>query len=332
MADVSGWDANKWAALISQPGSPARNATLAAMLEKLAAADPDRAMALAQAEGNLKLREDLVQASLHGWARTSPTNAANWAINLADPNAREMALSTVFAGAVAADPEEAVRVGKLVIAQNPDEAAGYGSRLIDALCAGGDFDKAAQMAASGEAQTRSGWMGEAYSKWAGFQPEEAAEAADAIADPEARNEALHGIVGGWSEADPAGLVDFVTQLPADIERDSLVSQSLERWAKEDPAAASQWMNTRDPGPDSDQGVAAVATMGSIKPEVAAGWAESVVDPALRSETLVTVLRNWLPNDLSAAENYFNSTQNLLPEDRQEIAGVIATLKGQTASE
>ncbi|HEX4343084.1 MAG TPA: hypothetical protein VH255_06820 [Verrucomicrobiae bacterium] len=315
--------------MTSQPGSPARNAALVAMLEKLAAADPDRAMALAKAEGNLKLREDLVQASLHGWARTAPTNAANWALALQDPNDRERALSTVFDGVVAVNPEEALRVGNLVIAQNPDEAAGYGARLIDALCAGGDFAKAAQMASSGGDQTRSAWMGEAYSKWAQFQPEQAADAANAIADADTRIQALHGIVGGWSEADPAGLVDFVTQLPDGSDRDSLISQSLERWAKVDPTAASQWMNNRDPALDLDQGMAAVASMDSLKPEVAVGWAESIVDPKTRSETLVTVLRNWLPDDLSAAESFFNSTQNLLPEDRKEVAGVIAALKAQS---
>jgi hypothetical protein len=82
----------------------------------------------------------------------------------------------------------------------------------------------------------------------------------------------------------------------------------------------------------DEGVAAVASMDSLKPDVAIGWAESVVDPKLRSETLVTVLRNWVTVDLATAENYFNTTHDLLPEDRQELAGVIATLKGQTAAQ
>jgi hypothetical protein len=218
------------------------------------------------------------------------------------------------------------------MAQNPEEALGYGSSLIDALCAGGDFDKAAQMAAGGDGATQSPWMSEAYSKWAEFQPEQAGNAAEAIADPTLRSEALHGIVGGWSQADPAGLVNFVMQLPSGTDRDALISQSLETWAREDPAAASEWIGNRGPEADLDQSEAAIATIDSISPQVAVGWAESVVDPTLRSQTLASVLRNWLTVDLGGAENYFNSTQNLLPNDRQEIAGVIATLKGQTASE
>src|SRR5260221_10045562 len=40
---ASGWDETQWQMLLSQPGTRARNGALAAMLEKLAALDPDRA-------------------------------------------------------------------------------------------------------------------------------------------------------------------------------------------------------------------------------------------------------------------------------------------------
>lgn len=331
-APLSGWGEHQWQHLLSQPGTPTRNTTLADLLEKLAAVDPTRAMTVAQAEGNLKLREALVQASLRGWARSSPTNAASWALALPDSNDRERALSTVFTGAVAANPDGAVALGLSLIRNNPDEARGYGSSLINALCDAGDFETAAHMAAAGDEETRSGWMAGAYSRWAEFQPAQASQAAAAIEDPDVRNQALHGIVGGWAEADPAALVQFVMQLPSDAERGSLLSQSLERWVKHDPEAASQWINSHETGPDTDQGAAAVATMDSLKPDLAISWAVSVVNPKLRSETLVTVLRNWVTVDLPAAERYFQTTKDLLPEDRQEITGVIATLKGQSASQ
>ncbi len=326
------WDEQKWNDLCAQPHTPAGNARLADMLEKLASQDPDRAMKLAQATGNFKLKDLLVQSALHGWARTSPTNAANWALALTDSNQREQALSSIFDGAVATDPALALQVGKFVLAANPDEAAGYGSRLIDALSEAGDFSAAAQMAAGGDAQTRAGWAGEAYSKWAEMQPDQAAQMAAAITDPDARNEALHGIVGGWAETDPAALVQFVTQLPADTSRDSLMSQSLERWARVDAKSAADWINSQPPGAGLDQGMAAVATTQSLPPETAAEWAEYVTDPQLRSQTLVTVLRNWITVDATAAQNYFNATTDLTPEDRQEITEVIKAMQGNVAAQ
>jgi hypothetical protein len=68
-------------------------------------------------------------------------------------------------------------------------------------------------------------------------------------------------------------------------------------------------------------------MDSIKPDVAASWAESIANPKLRSETMVSVLRNWATTNLAQAREYFEKTKDLTPEDRTEIAGVIATLSG-----
>jgi hypothetical protein len=324
------WDEKQWSQLLAQPGTPARNAALTAMLEKLAAVDPDRAMALAKAEGNLKLRDSLTQATLRGWARLSPTNAAAWALALPDANARETALSSVFTGLVAADPAQAVNLGKLLIQQNPNEALGCGSRLVDALCDAGNFEAAVQLASGGDKEQRSFWLAGAYSKWAEFQPEQAAAAAAAITDPDLRNEALHGIVGGWAEADPVALVQFVTKLPSETDDGSILSQALQYWVKHDAAAASQWINSHESGPAMDEGVAAVAIMESIKPDVAVGWAGSIVNPTLRSETLATVIRSWMTDDLPAARQYFENTKDLLPEDRQQIAEALATLGGQSA--
>ena len=331
----SEWDESQWQRLYSQPGSVARNAALAAMLEKLAAEDPQRSMAMAQGVNNLKLRDALVQASLHGWALLSPTNAANWALALSNPTAREAALTSVFAGALAADPDGAVRLCNLVCQQDPGNAAGYGSRLIDAMCEAGNFDAAAKLAAQGDGATqRSIWMAEAWSKWAELQPDQAAAAAVAITDPDARNEALHGVVGGWAAADPAGLANFLSQQPAGGDRGLMLGQALQSWVGEDPVAAANWINghTADFGPDLDKGVEAVATLNTIHPDLAVNWAESIDDDQLRSAALADILRNWVQTDLSAAQKYFETTQDLQPADRQQIAEIIAGMNSQAAAQ
>jgi hypothetical protein len=331
-ASLPGWDEKQWEQILSQPGSPARNAAMAAMLENLAMVNPDRGMSLAQGEGNLKLREILVQAAVRGWARTSPTNAAQWALALSDSNDRERALSSAFAGMVVADPNAAVQFGKSLIHDHAENSVSYGASLIEALGDAGHFETAARMAADGGEGIRSGWMASAYSRWAEFQPDQAAAAASAITDPSIRNEALHGIVGGWSAADPVALVHFAQQLPADHDRDSILSQALGSWVKRDPEEASRWINERGTGPELDEGVASVATLESIKPDVAVGWAESVANPKLRSETLTMVIRNWLSTDLQAAHRYFENTKNLLPEDRQELTEVFSNFSHEAASQ
>ncbi|MGA2787068.1 MAG: hypothetical protein ABSF60_06030 [Verrucomicrobiota bacterium] len=330
----SEWDENRWRELMSQPGTVARNAALTEMLRKLAATDPKRAMALAQAEGNLKLRADLRQAALSGWASTAPGDASDWALALGTPSERSTAMSTVFASAAAANPDEAVRVAKQLMEQGVDGVEGYGSSLIDALCAAGNFATAAQFAAGGDAGERRGWLGEMYSQWAGLQPEQAAVAAMAINDPDIQNAALHGVIGGWAEADPAALTQFLSTTPPGSDRGQMMGQALWNWVKIDPAAAADWINNSDMGADLDQGILAVASRDlsedNYTPSTAVSWAESINDAALRSEALRNVLRNWLFIDRAAATSYFNTTTDLLPADREQIGSMISDLSGNTA--
>lgn len=325
---ADGWNEQDWQRTKAQPASPANTAALATMLEKLAVTNPQQSMGLAQAETNLLLRDIFVQAVLRGWAKSSVVDAARWVVALPISSAREAGLISVFSSAAAVDPEQAIRTGNALAAEYPGEAVGWGGHLIDALCQTGNFHSAAEFAASGGVGVRSFWLGEAYSKWASFQPQLAAQAAASLTDPGLRAEALRGVVGGWSMADPASLVQYVNQLPADTQKGSMMSQALQRWAKLDPVAASNWINNNNGGPEMDQGIASVATMEALKPDVAASWAESIVNPKLRSETLVSVLRNWATTNVAVTKAYFEKSNDLLPEDRTEIAGVIATLSGQ----
>ena len=328
------WDEKSWRRLLASPATPARNAELAAMLEKLAAVDPKKAMALAQAEGNLRLRESLIESALHGWARLAPMDAANFAIALPNPSDRNAAIKSVFAGAVFANPDDAVRMANTLMQQNPGEATSYGNSMIDALCESGNFAAAAQMAASQDSVQQSIWMAEAYSKWAVLQPEAAAQAADAIVDPAARNEALHGVIGGWSQADPAGLTEFLAQQPAGGDRGQMLGQALESWVQLDPVATAKWINDNSSqlGADLDAGMQAVATVNELNPNVAVGWAEGINDENLRSQALTDVLRNWVQTDFAAAKNYFDTTQNLLPADRRQISEIITSISSQQAAQ
>jgi hypothetical protein len=322
---VSGWDEQRWKRLSAQPATPGRNLAMAQMLERLAAIDPKRAMAMAQAEGNLKFREELVHAALRGWGGVAPMDALNWALALTKPSEREAAVATAFAGAIAANSEEAMRAGKRLIAQDPNNAVEYGARLIDSLSDAGKFEGAAEFAVGGESVQRESWMGLAYSRWAALQPEEAAKAASELADPEARKQALHGVVGGWAQAEPAALTQFLTQLPSGGDRGVMLGQALRSWVNLDPEAASRWINSSEMGPDLDEGVASVATLDSVNPELAINWAESITDEKLRSATLQDVLRNWVTTDFPAAKHFFDTTSHLQPPDRKVVGEIIADI-------
>jgi hypothetical protein len=318
------WDEAQWQQLISQPGTVARNQAMAALLEALATTDPQRALALAQAEKNLLLRDSLLHASLRGWGSAATEDAVNWTLAHTEASERSAAIAAVFSGAMA-NPDEALRVAQKICANDPAGAAGYGNSIINAFCDAGDFSAAIQFVAGADSEVnRSIWTAEAYSSWAALQPEQAAQAAAALTDPVARNEALHGIIGGWAQADPAALTQFLTGLPPGGDRGSMIGQALQSWARLDPEAVANWINNREDSPDYDEGVAAVAGASFVKTDVALGWAESINDDKLRSEALADVLHKWIIEDFRAAKRYLDTTTDLLPEDRKKVAEIIAT--------
>ncbi|HEX3728870.1 MAG TPA: hypothetical protein VHV47_03635 [Opitutaceae bacterium] len=320
------WNAMDWRQLKGQPATLARNQTEEAMLEALAAADPQQAMGLAQSEHNLVLRQELEQAALRGWAKTAPGDAIKWAFGLSNVSDRNQAVIEIFKGAVAANPAMAIQAAQANFSADPGNAGDYGNDLIEALVGAGHSTEALQFAASGDSRLRPDWTTHAYELWAQLQPQEAANDAAALSDPEARSAALHGVVGGWSQADPGGLTQFLAQMPPDADRAQMLGQSLQAWVKTDLPAASEWINNSAGGPDLDKGVAAVASLDSIKPDVAVSWAESISDGPLRSSTLADVLRNWAQTDYAAAQQYFQKTGDLQPDDRQRVAQILSDLQ------
>ena len=328
--DLSVWDADDWARLQAEPGSPARNAALAARLEQLARSDPPRAMALAAAERNRLLKDKLVLAVLRGWADATPEEAVRQAALLAEPPTRDAAIETVFSRMAENAPAEALRLGKQLLQQDPGDATGHACTLARALCAAGQFDLAAGLAsAPGELGTvgRSILTAQTYAEWARLQPETAARAAAALPDPTARLDALNAVVGGWGQADPEGLTRYVAQLPSGPERIQMLGQSLRQWADFDPDAATAWVAQNDAGPGLDDGIAAVAGAGFLKPETAAEWAGGIADPGLRSQTVLALLRTWANTDPDAARLYFERTPHLRADDRKLAATLFAPPAG-----
>ena len=324
--DPPAWDADDWARLRSKPGSTARNAALAARLEQLARSDPSGAMALALTEQNLLLREKLVLAVLRGWADASPEEAVRQATLLTEASTRDAAVETVLGRLAENRPIEALRLGKLLCRQDPGAAAGHACTMARALCTAGHFDLAAGFAsAPGElgAVGRSILTAQTYAEWARCRPEAAARAAAALPDPAARLDALNAVVGGWGQADPAGLTRYVAQLPAGPERVQMLGQSLRQWADLDADAAIAWVAETDAGPGLDDGIAAVAGAGFLKPETAAEWAGGIANPGLRSQTVLALLRTWVNTDPNAARLYFERTPHLLAEDRKLAAPLFA---------
>ena len=315
----SAWDI-RWRELATGPDSAARARARQALLEELALTDPQRALALADAEGNWLARDALREAALRGWASIAPDDAADWAMQQTVLGERMKCVSAVLAGAVA-QPAEALRVGLRLCAADPEPAGTYGHMLINALVErAGDFETAMRFATSATMVDRQSFLlDSAFYQWAQHDPDRAFAQLASIADPAIRESALKGLVEGRSDFDPQRFADFAQKLPAGADRTQALSISLQRWAGKDPEAALQWINRADPDPDFDPGLAALATSSTLiaaRPELALELTDSICDTTKRTLVKSRVFFEWALRDPAAARRYAESVEH--PETRATL--------------
>jgi len=187
------------------------------------------------------------------------------------------------------------------------------------LGANGEFAQATEFAAKAKVEDQPDWMTGAYSYWAEYQPENAFAAANALTDPKQKVLALDAIISKWSYNDPKAILELSASLPPE-QRAHALTDALRNWAAENPADTAEWLNHADANPELDTGLASVATSYEVtqKPDVALGWAESIVDSGLRSSTIAEVVRQWAIADRAAALRYVESSQNIRPDEKQVL--------------
>ena len=319
--------------LRARPASAAREREMAECLRLLAATDPQGALALAREESNFRLRQDLVVASLQGWAGHDPAASLTWASdNLFETNRRGAVEAIIEAGLpLREETMEAVRAlcGKSDSASADD----YGRMLIAALAREADFTNALAFAADERSPNRDYWIGAALYSWSQYRPEEAAAALEAFTDPATRNEGMHGLILGWGANEPVSLLEYARRLPPGPVRTEAFNQALQNWVANDPVAASAWLDKHESDPELDSGAAKLATSPFLianEVETALGWAKSVSDPEQRSLALLDVMQQWAGRDPAAALAYADKLPEMQPAYREQLMKSLAAAGGTAA--
>ncbi len=303
--------------LTSASTSPAAESHALTALRTLATTDPTLALQLAQSAPTPRQRDEFTRAVLRGWAATDPLAASRWTLDNVRLGERRLATEELLEASIAR-PDAAIEAARFLCTADPLLQSDHGNALVSAFANSGRFDLAAQFAITAPGEFRAHWLSTAFSRWSQFQPDAAIAAARELTDSTARTEALQGVITGWAMSDPATLVAHAEKFPAGETRATALRDGLQQWVSLDPVAASAWMDRLDPSPDLDAGAAAVATTPVIvekKPDVATSWAESIVDPELRANTLLDVIRLWAERDPAAARSYATNSPALRPETR-----------------
>ena len=276
------------------------------------------AMTTALHEADPAIRTHKIRAVLHDWAATDSDTAATWV--LAQPPDTRLDHATTLLIALASQPDEAARIARLLCAKDPAFIREHGDTLVTVLTESNLFGAALRFAEIGGPE-RAQWISLTLARWAESQPQLAAEAALALGEPDG----FPAVIATWSARDPAALAEFARQVPNPNERTAALSEALRRWIERDPAAAAGWISSIEPGAELDESARALATMPPLlarHPDVALGWAASIVDPALRSATLRTVVESWAQTDLTAVRQRIATVTELTPDDRTALLALL----------
>ena len=117
----------------------------------------------------------------------------------------------------------------------------------------------------------------ATSQWATKAPEDAAKWTEQIDDKPLRNQALVSVATAWAATDPNAAVHLaLADIPPGRQQDDAVVGIVERWTQIDPQGVSQWVSQFSAGPLRDTAIQNMVSIWTDQdPSGAAQWLGSL---------------------------------------------------------
>jgi hypothetical protein len=152
-----------------------------------------------------------------------------------------------------------------------------------------------------------------------FDPLEAARWVEIHGEDAHATDAVRRVALGLARDAPMQTVDWAIQL-SDRARNEVVREAVKQWTRSDPVAASEYLIDMPFSSARDVAVGSFASeLGSDDPQIAAEWAGSIEDDALRLEALETVARTWLQGDPDQARQWLSASSLSVESQEQVIA-------------
>jgi hypothetical protein len=314
-----------------------------------AGSDPAAALAwMEQLPGGI--RSNYESRIFQAWSETDPAGAAQAALGLSSPNARNNALSSVMQNWADKDlnaarawferlPDGPSRenvlstLGNVWVQHDPRAAADFLLRQKPAGEDGSDWplnlavaqwaqsDPAAALAwtrAMPEGNQRDEVVLATLRQRAQNDPAQAAAQIDQLS-PARRLIGVKDFAQNWAGADGQAAAVWAQTLPISQERETALEVVAQTWGNEDPAAAAAWLaaQPRDAATDNAT-IKVVEAMAQNDPAAAARLAEGMADAALRERAAAKVASQWSGSDSPAARAWITSTPALSAADRESL--------------
>lgn len=147
-----------------------------------------------------------------------------------------------------------------------------------------------------------------FQQFAAGDVQAALERAQGLADPDARYQALRGVLSYMADSDPLAALQLANTLGTFANNEPLSQVIYRQWAAVDPeaaAAAAVAQNPTDSGWRSPVNQV-LRNWAGQDPLSALAWIDSQVDPSMQPHDIGQIIRQWSRDDESAAVSYVNN--------------------------
>lgn len=322
--------------VLSQTSGSRQNALLITVGKQWAARDAIGALDWATNLPAGAVRDGVLTGGvLDACVQIDPKLAANSAMQLARPEARNNALSHVLELWARSDIDAASSFVRTL----PGGAQVEPARAVLSQLLGYGNAQAADFVMSLSASVQGPLIGTLASAWAAQNVTEALQWARQLPEGESKLSALGAIGATWAKADPSGAADFAATLPqgqtkldllgqvalqwrdnnlepalhwAESQRDgdqriAAISQLVAGWAGRSPAEAATYVADMQPGPTQNRAVGIVlSSWAGDDPQSVGTWVSQFPQGQLRDQSISTLTTLWGSKDPAAAASWLDS--------------------------
>jgi len=309
--------------------SAARDEDRLRMVAAWAQVDPLSALAYARSSFSHDALSQAMTAVFTNWAKKDPQGAWNWV--LANEPGAHSDLRSVLAETGRNNPGLAGQFAAEFATAHPEASAEVYFAALDGVFHTGNFETAKTLIAQAKMpneEQKNSLINLLAGQWARYQPENAAAWVLQLPAGPVRDQALDAVGQAWSDIDPIKAADFAVNLPPGPDRQTALRQAISKWTLDDPAQASKWVLQFDAHEDFDQAVASIATSYNVmnrNTNLALNWAATIQNPALRTQSVTSIVSTWYVNDAPAALNYIKNSPDVSAESRKALLKVVASM-------
>ncbi len=241
--------------------------------------------------------EEAVQWMTDYYAEQNAPAALEWAKKWLLGDAQESAMATIAGQLSKTSLDQAVEVANGLKSPNArvDAMSNIGSELGKT-----DPQKALAWAQSlTDPAEKSAAIEEVMWSMSDADPVAAASQMKQINNPELLQNIGGTIAESLADKNPAQAIQWAEAIPAGAAQDEAVSGALSGWAKADPKAAFDYLQSKHPK-NGDAAESVFEQWATNKPEDAASQAMQISDPAVREQAVIGVVNGWVNDQDSQA--------------------------------